>query len=357
MIMIEKINVGDNFSIPDETVFRKQPSNLKETDSFLFNSEYKKNLPSVTLKKICYGAVLPSGQLLNGFLLERNQFNINLNLISWVKSYIKCFISLFRVRSLKRLDNAFYVTNANSKNFFHWFLDVSQKIEFLERKSSYVEKSVSVIIPNDHEEEYVEYTLRAFGCSFYRQSKYELLVGKCLLSLPNVAPTGNYRKDIVVSLREKLIGAWCKGHPAASRTTRLYVTRRNAGKRKIINEKRLLPILERKGFDIVDFDELSFEEQLQHSLVCEVLVSLHGAALTHMLWINGPAKVLEIRARDDSHNNCYFSLASDLGHEYYYALADKVDVTATTQTADFVVDPEEFEGRLVGMLNGSQSTS
>ena len=299
-----------------------------------------------------YGAVFPSARLVKGFLLERAQFNIRLGVKNWLKAYVKAILSAVRLRKLKRLENIFYVTNSSSKNFFHWFLDVAQKLTFIDEMEPKTEKPIIILIPYDHDQEYIDDCLDAFNLNFYRQSENELLVSKPLFMLPDLAPTGNYRKDIVLLLREKLRSAWLKRHLGGDCTSRLYITRKSAKKRKIANEEDLWPVLRKNGFDIVDFDELSFKQQLQYALECEGLVSLHGAALTHMLWINDSAKVLEIRARGDSHNNCYFSLASDLGHEYHYALADKVDATQTTQQADFIVDPKDFEVRLCGMLEG-----
>lgn len=352
--MTEQSKLIDEFFIPGETVYRRRPIGIKEGGDLLFRAEYEKSFPAVSLKEIRFGTVLPSGQLVNGFLLEPAQFNIRLGVKNWLKAYVKAILSVFRIRKLKRLDNIFYVTNSNSKNFFHWFLDVAQKLAFIDEMEPKTGKPITILIPHDHDQEYIDDCLDAFNLNFYRQSENELLVSKPLFVLPDLAPTGNYRKAIVLLLREKLRNAWLKAHFGRDCASRLYITRKNAKKRKISNEAELQPVLERNGFDIVDFDELSFNGQLEYALGCEVLVSLHGAALTHMLWINDSAKVLEIRARDDSRNNCYFSLASDLGHEYHYALADKVDATQTTQQADFVVDPADFEARLCSMLEGAR---
>jgi hypothetical protein len=69
-----------------------------------------------------------------------------------------------------------------------------------------------------------------------------------------------------------------------------------------------------------------------------------------MLWMREKSKVMEIRAQNDSTNNCHYVLASDLGHDYHYALADKLDSSLPTQEADVIVDPALFKRKLVEML-------
>ena len=71
---------------------------------------------------------------------------------------------------------------------------------------------------------------------------------------------------------------------------------------------------------------------------CSLLISIHGNALTNMLWMPEGSTVLEIRRSGDSHNNCYFSLASALGHKYYYVLAPSVDNIKDTHIADLIVN-------------------
>ena len=86
----------------------------------------------------------------------------------------------------------------------------------------------------------------------------------------------------------------------------------------------------------------------------DILVSLHGAGLTHMLWMKDSASILEIRARGDYQNNCYFSLASDLNFDYYYVLADKVNPSLSTQQADYLIDSVSFKNQLMLMLAESE---
>ena len=69
-------------------------------------------------------------------------------------------------------------------------------------------------------------------------------------------------------------------------------------------------------------------------------------ANSYQFWMQDHSKILEIRARGDKHNNCYFSLASALNHDYYYCLADKVANSSSYQNCDYYVCPQAFEKAL-----------
>jgi len=339
-----------NFEYPFEVVKRKMPKYLAQQDADLFDNELVKDLPAVSATEVAGLWVFPSGHVFKGLTLETTQFNIRVGIRGLLKSYLKALLSLLRLRSLKKLDTAYYVTNSNSKNFFHWFLDVLQKLEFMERNYRDTAESAVVIIPSSHQADFMVSSIAAFDFRFFQQDNDQLLLVKNLLVVPNLAPTGNYRKEVVLNLRKRLRNYFLSELNESMQVKRVYITRKNATKRKIINEDDLLPKLREFGFKVIDMDALSFKQQIQVMLGAEMLVSLHGAGLTHMLWKKNRGKVLEIRASGDCHNNCYFTLASDLELDYYYSLADKIDVTQSTQLADYIIDLKHFEARLEQMV-------
>lgn len=332
---------------PSEVVTRRKPKYLAERDAVLFETELFKVLPAVSATEKSGLLLFPAGQVFKGLNPEVTQFSTRPGIKGFFKFYLKSLISLLGLRSFKKIEFAYYVTNSYSTNFFHWFLDVLQKLEFIERNYQDLIEEAVVIIPSDHRADFMVSSLSIFGLRFFHPNNDQLLLVENLMVVPDLAPTGNYRKEIVLNLRKKLRNKFLgELDERISQEKRVYITRRNAGKRKIVNEDELLPKLREYGFKVVDMDALEFKSQVEVMLGVEILVSLHGAGLTHMLWMREAGKVLEIRASGDCHNNCYFTLASDLELEYYYTLAEKTDITCCTQQADCIIDPIQFEARL-----------
>lgn len=341
-----------NIEYPSQLVHRRKPLNLIEGDEYLFQNELTKQLPHVKVVHNKYGLVMPNGILFSGLSPDLNQFNVNPGIKVLLKTYLNTFCSIFKIRRLVKLEKAAYVTNSISNNFFHWFFDVLQKLEFLDDIHRGQERfDYKIIIPSTHKSLFISETLSAFNFNVVWQYKDEVLSCRDLTVVPDIAPTGNFRKELVKRLRERL-----KKHFFRNRidinplNPRVYITRRSATRRKIVNEDEIIPVLEENGFAIIDMDLIGFYDQINLMFNSEILISLHGAGLSHMLWMNDGAKVMEIRARGDAQNNCYFTLSSDLGLDYYYFVADKTDVNKSTQAADYIVDPEYFKSRLLEML-------
>jgi len=83
----------------------------------------------------------------------------------------------------------------------------------------------------------------------------------------------------------------------------------------------------------------------------DILIGVHGAGLTNMLFMKENSNILELRRKDDDHNNCYFSLAAACKHKYWYQLCDVDDPSIETQQNSFYVDVDVFENNIAQILS------
>jgi len=345
------MNLLEKISLSSENVIRKKPFNYEHKDEKLFKNEFTKKLPAVFPVVLKKSFIPPCGRLFNGLSFNLLQFNTKIDFKGLFKSYIKSFLFLINIRKITRFDKTLYITNSNSHNFFHWFLDVLQKLEFISQvQEDVVNSKLKIVIPNGHSNNYSKKSLEAFNLNFYYQEKNEIIVSNESILLPDIAPTGNYRKELVIKLSQRMKNHWINKKFDSKQHKRIYISRKSSQKRKLKNENEIISILDKHNFIIVDFDKINFDEQLNYVLNSEIIVSVHGAGLTHMLWIKQKGKVLEIRAKDNCNDNCYFSLASDLGHDYFYINADKTNPDKSNHLSDLLIDTNHFSSQLLKML-------
>jgi len=328
-----------------ELVKRDLPINYNQLDKNLFENEFKKFFDEVNSEVFQNIYILSNGVCFkNGILFDLFLNKSNISFENRIKLVIKTLFVLVSSFNTIKINKAILITDHFSAGFFHWFGDVLQKLEALDGikfdLSDYV-----FLIPKDFASSFSLDSLKVYDINYKVVEKNHKILANRLLVIPELAPSGNYRPELMQNMRNR----FKKFYNIIPNQKRIFITRSKALKRRIINEDKLLQILKKFNFDVLVFEDMSFDEQYKCIAESNLLVSLHGAGLTHMLWLKKNSKVLEIREKKDSHNNCFYSLSSALKLKYYYLLADKTNVKST-QLTDFMVDPLQFEELIIQMI-------
>lgn len=99
------------------------------------------------------------------------------------------------------------------------------------------------------------------------------------------------------------------------RRRRLYLSRSDASRRRLVNEQELVEQLEARGFEILVPGTMNFDEQVLIFGEAEMIVGLHGAAMTNMVFCSGKAHVIEIMC--EAHRVTSMKLLARMcGHAY-----------------------------------------
>jgi capsular polysaccharide biosynthesis protein len=175
----------------------------------------------------------------------------------------------------------------------------------------------------------------------------EVVECRSLLMPTHTAPSGHFRDEVLQGVRTALLSAL---GDSGGGDDRLYISRRLAGRRRVVNEEELVRVLRNFRFEIVCAEDLSFADQVRLFSRARYLAANHGAGLTNMLFMKDNGSVLELRHVSDYVNNCYFILASALKLKYYYQLCRAESDLADPHTADVLATPAELEQNLGRMI-------
>jgi hypothetical protein len=195
-------------------------------------------------------------------------------------------------------------------NHFHWMLDALPRLSLLREDrgarllvpaelSATQRASLRLVGVRDEElDPFYGYPVRV------RELEFPSIVGR----------TGNPPRWALDWLREKLV-------PAAGRGgRRLFVSRRDAGSRRLANEDAVFAELEPLGFELILPASLPLTEQLRTFAEASVVAGPHGAGFVSLLAATD-ATVVEILDRRYL-NGCYYALADALELPYWYVLGD-----------------------------------
>jgi capsular polysaccharide biosynthesis protein len=321
---------------PENICKRKAPVNITESDITLFSHEYEKKIHATSFTE------LKNVYILNNtiFNLKSLQFYNKHSLVHPItkKQLIKNLILLSKKG--KSIQSAVWIIDENAYGYFHWLTDCLCRLVAI----NHLLKDESVILPNHLKNiKFIEESLQYFNI---KAEYYDLTLPvkvKRLLLPSHTAPSGNYNSILVNKLRQQFVG-----QSSIHATKKIYISRQNAEKRKITNEEAVIALLKQYHFEIHFFENYSFTEQINLMKDTKCLIGLHGAGLTNMLFMSEKTKVLELRNEEDSHNNCYFSLASDLNLDYYYQLnkGDKKNTHDVNINVDILLLKQNIESLL-----------
>jgi len=141
------------------------------------------------------------------------------------------------------------------------------------------------------------------------------------LLVKHTAPTGNYNEGLIRELRT-LFRTYYGAANASRPVDKIYISRSRASRRRVINDEAVSNLLRDYGFVTLHFEDYTFEKQVHLAANASMLISIHGAGLTNMLFMKPKASVLEFRPQNDDTNLCYYALASALDLNYFYQFGE-----------------------------------
>jgi hypothetical protein len=150
----------------------------------------------------------------------------------------------------------------------------------------------------------------------------------------------NLTHPATVALVRRFILAQPLAAPAGRR--RLYVSRADANRRRLLNEEQLCRALADRGFMPVCFTGMPIEQQIALACGAEAIVGIHGMGMAHILHHRGGLAVVELFP-DRKGTFAYGAVSRALGFPYRHVVGPSAEGTPN----DFTVDV----GRVLAMLD------
>jgi len=243
------------------------------------------------------------------------------------------------------------LSNWGATNFFHMQIDVIPRVDFLFRAGWKWTDFDHILLPSFHSST-IDRQLALIGIPMEK------------IIFVKWGPLNFFRTEQLV----------CTSYPGGRRTVlapaidylrqlnkfplrngkrRLFV-RRMARTRHLRNENELLPLLEKRGFEIIDPASFSHVEEIFHD--AEFVVGPHGASLANLAFCRPGTRVLELVPSDQAYPFFYtIAVHGGLRYDCLIGKSDQETFHPPGETwnspSDFTVDPRVFAqalDRLIG---------
>lgn len=127
---------------------------------------------------------------------------------------------------------------------------------------------------------------------------------------------------------------------------RIYISRDDAVRRRVVNEKEVIAMLARHGFESCVTGRMPFGEQARLFAGAEAIVAPHGAGLANMMFCKPGTKVLEFFPSNYIDAGLC-RLAHGIGLRYRFLIAEK----GAMPKLAFRVDVDALEQEVLAMLD------
>jgi capsular polysaccharide biosynthesis protein len=223
-------------------------------------------------------------------------------------------------RTLMNVDGTVAVlSTAGAMLYYHWLFQLLPRFELI-RRSGIDLNAIDYFVVNSSKAKFQRESLKALGidhCKIVESSVVRSLRARSLV-VPSVPLSGGC---FAPWMREFLRSTFLQGAENEMRmgTRRLYISRRSAGYRRVLNETDVIRLLGQFGFEEVKFEAMSIQQQAAAMASSECIVAPHGGGLSNLVFCRPTTKVIEIFS-PELVAGYFWKLSSQLGLDYYYLL-------------------------------------
>jgi hypothetical protein len=206
------------------------------------------------------------------------------------------------------------ITDEWTSNYYHWHVFALQKLLIM-KKAGLLENSL-IFLPKKYlSSQFVLSSLEKFGIA---KKQIVILRRKSNIKVKKLNIVSNftaYNPEYLKNLREIIFSK-----KQSSFGERIYISRKGLDLRFVENEEEILPILKKYGFEVIKFENFSYNQQVEIASNAKFIVSAHGAGLTNILFMQEGSSILELSCKvDESFNGFhYYGLATMIGLKYFY---------------------------------------
>lgn len=313
-------------------VSREKPKNFDPKDELLFKQVWNSIRPECHLLEIENITVVKDTLLDARRIIFYNKYSH----IKGFKKYrkLKKIIQFIRNTVLYKsvnIEKGIWICDSWSGNYYHWYMDCIPRLLMAE---NYLEDHVVIIPERFKSYSFIKESMALLGKEvIFVRPKINYKVSEILLP-SRIGDIGQYRIELLIKLKEKFV----KDEDRIVGKRKVFIMRRPAKARNIVNKDALIEIMNGFQYEIHYFEDYDLLKQIDIIKKTKILVGIHGAGLTNMVFMPKGGTVLEFRNGEDGSKlvNCFFTLAAELGLNYYYTTNKSTD--RLMNKGDFDID-------------------
>lgn len=214
----------------------------------------------------------------------------------------------------KKIELATSFTGVWSDNYFHWVLDYIPRLKAIDEYKQRTGEEPTILLHRPLD--YMVETLETLGYKYEVVEGYHYRVNR-LLVISNPRKEGLIYPWAIEYLQSKL-------GESVHAPRKIYISRKNATKRRVLNEDRYIHGLLGAGYTIATPEKMGIKGQADYFREAEMVIGPHGAGLANIAWSLSP-KTVELVTPSYT-NPCCWLIAACMGWNYGYVIGEPTGV-------------------------------
>lgn len=266
--------------------------------------------------------------------------------------------SLFGHEPARHIEHAFLLNDERGSYRYCWFHETVPKLRWYEQYCE-VTGETPVLITNSPLQDFQRQSLELLGYdpSSWLEHGHEISRVDRLVVAPHpIRLEGNPSTGFASEIQwagERIVS----NLPKMNRTfsNRVYVSRADADRRRVKNEREVLDVLEPRGFEAYEPGRLSLTEQIKLFAGADIVVGPHGLAYVNLMFCDSDTDFVELFAQDGC-DESYFVLANEYGMNYECMVCESVFTDRNNRAInnDIVVDTDRLERIVDGLIQNHE---
>ncbi|MEN7549779.1 glycosyltransferase family 61 protein [Rapidithrix thailandica] len=250
-----------------------------------------------------------------------------------------------KISPVKKLSGkAFLLTGQGDANYYHWLLQIIPKLHLLKAAGKDI-NSFDHILLHRHDLPFIDFLLKYFEVD---QHKLVNLLEHRHIQADELVVTSPLWKPEPWAV-DFLRSSFLKKNNRKTPARKLFISRKMAKHRKILNEEEVQKVLDKYGFEPICLEEFSLLEQVELMASAQYVLGPHGAGFSNIVFCPKNATIIEIRAKNhqDYIMDCFNDLSSIIGMDHYLLESETSTETDVNEgTDDMWVDVTKLEALL-----------
>ncbi len=299
---------------PSHTIHYPVPDNFSESDRFLF---YDVNFDNIIepIEQIRLNDVSVCNNLV--FSKAKHLYELTHHDKPSNKNYFKSLVKKW-VSPKETIGEAYLGIQDWSANYFHWMTETLPSLVALDGVKDKTTIPV-LLVSSSIRHKHINETLQLLGYPLYYYDIHKTIKISKLHSI-KIPVVGSYNEPFLLNMRNAFFHK-LNLMEQIKPFRKIYISRRKATRRKIVNQDDLSILLSSYDFETVFLEDYTIEHQIKLLYETQCVIAPHGAGLTNILFMQPETKVIELKA----HNNdywCFFSMARLAKLHYSYLLCE-----------------------------------